>query len=85
MIQVSLGKFWGAVYGVFLILCATASICAAGSVFGASMTRNVPLWYDTCDVYEYEGIINECRVIYLFWLAVFFVINLVLAIIGLEN
>lgn len=80
-----MGKIWAAVYGIFLILCVGCGITAAGSVFGASMTRNVPLWTDTCDVYEYEGIINECRVIYLLWLVIYFIICVTLVIIGLEN
>ena len=71
-----------------IILCITIEvvIAAQSAMFASAMTRDVPLWWgDTCNVYDYEGILNECRWKYLVWLGLFIALCVVLTVIGIED
>jgi hypothetical protein len=74
------------IYTILVLLTFETALAAHSTVFSASLTRNIPLPFaETCDVYQYEGFINECRWKYLVWLAIWLVIALALTIIGMSE
>ena len=86
IVENTLGKSWLHIWTIILCLTIEIVIAAQAAMFANAMTRDVPLWWgDTCNVYDYEGILNECRWKYLVWLAIFCSINITLTVIGLED
>ena len=86
LIENTMGKSWLTVWMVFFLLTYAVVLAAQAAMFAAAMTTDVPLWWgDTCNVYDYEGIINECRWKYLVWLGIFTLVCGVLTVIGLED
>ena len=78
----TLKKVW-----LFLI-CATKISAGVGycSVFASSMTAVVPtVVYPTCNIYASESFFSECRFVYWFWLAVFYVCMMWYCIKGLSE
>ena len=86
MIDAVYGKTGKTVYTVLGLLTFETALAAHCTVFASSLTSNIPLFVvDACNVYDFEGFINECRWKYLVWLAVFLVIVITLTVIGMAE
>ena len=86
LIENIFGKFWLNIWTIILTLTYAVVLATDTAMFASAMTRDVPLWWgDTCNVYDYEGIVNECRWKYLVWLAVFIIVCVTLTTVGLQD
>lgn len=72
------------VYTIFMLITFECALAAHTSVFAASITRYVPI-FEVCDVYDYEGLFNECRLKYLLYAGIYLCISITLTLIGLKE
>ena len=86
LVEHTFGKYWITLWTIAFYIAFEIVIAAQAAMFASAMTSTVPLWWgDTCNVYDYEGIVNECRWKYLVWLGLFCALNVTLTLIGLED
>ena len=72
------------IYSIFMLLTFECAMGAHVAVFGASMTRYVPI-FELCNVYDYDGIFNDCRNKYLLYIAIYLAIVITLTLVGLAE
>lgn len=71
MIDVLFGKNWKIIYMISLVFDTIFSLVGYTVVFSASLTSNLNLGFlESCDIYESEGFLSDCRKTYWFYLAI---------------
>jgi len=70
------------IYTIFAFITFELMLAAHITVFASSFTQYIPI-FDLCNVYESDGIFNECRNKYLFYGGVYLCIVITLTQIGL--
>jgi len=72
------------IYTIFMLMTFECAMGAHVAVFASSITRYVPI-FTVCNVYDYDGIFNDCRNIYLLYVALYLVIVVTLTLVGLAE
>jgi hypothetical protein len=86
IVRVVISPLANTIFTIILTLNGQIAMAAQISIFASSLTATVPLLVlDTCDVYQYDSIFNDCKLRYIIWLAVFVAICMTLTIIGISE
>ena len=77
--------FWGKmIYTICMTLTFEIALGAHITVFASSFTQYVPI-FELCNVYDYDGIFNECRNKYLIYAAIYLCIVITLTLVGMSE
>ncbi|OMJ70645.1 hypothetical protein SteCoe_31324 [Stentor coeruleus] len=79
IIKLTLGKRMAFIFNIFLFIHILSSLVSYTSIFGTSLVSNISLFgLETCNIYDYDDYINECRYKYWIYVAIFACIMLTL-------
>ena len=70
------------IYTICMTLTFEIALAAHISIFASSFTQYVPI-FELCNVYDYDGIFNDCRNKYLIYAGIYLCIVITLTLIGM--
>ena len=86
MIGIAYGEAVKKVWLVFIVGANGGACVGFATIFASSLAAVVPtIVYPTCDIYQSETFFSDCRFVYWFWLALFYIAMMWYCIRGLAE